>query len=88
MYAFLRAYVPDPCPRKVDGDCRPCREGITERSAILEFGEGTGLNRETPTCATRAEADALARRQAVEAMGRMGAQGGTVLKRRTQQWKK
>jgi hypothetical protein len=57
-----------------NGRCEPCRESLDTRSAILEYGEGTGLNHETPTCATRAEADQLARRQAVEAMHRAGAQ--------------
>ena len=64
-YEFLSADVPDPCPRKVDGDCLDCQWSLGERSAIIQFDGKT----------TRAEADALARRQAVEAMGRTRAQG-------------
>lgn len=75
MCSTLAAEVPDPCPRMQNGRCEPCRESLDERAAILEYGEGTGFNHETPTCATRAEADQLARRQAVEAMHRQRAQG-------------
>jgi hypothetical protein len=58
-----------PCPRK---PCESCREDMAERSAILQFGEGTGNPSEMPTCATRAEADALARSQALAAMPGQG----------------
>jgi hypothetical protein len=45
------------CPR---GPCDDCCDDIAERSAILQYGQGTGGSPERPTCATRAEADALA----------------------------
>jgi hypothetical protein len=61
---FLAADVPDPCPRKVEGDCLDCQWSLGERSAIFQFDGKT----------THAEADALARRQAVESMGRLRAQ--------------
>jgi hypothetical protein len=44
-------------------DCAACREEWAERAAILEHGQGTGGTPERPTCATRAEAEALARDQ-------------------------
>jgi hypothetical protein len=49
-----------------NGSREPCREALEERSAIIQY-DGQG-------CYTRAEADQLARRQAVEAMHRAGAQ--------------
>ena len=63
--------VSAPCPRKLAGhgdDCLACRDDLAERAAILLFGQGTGYGKEQPTCATRAEADALAAKQAREAM--------------------
>lgn len=66
---FIGAEVPDPCPRKTDNDgCISCMDGIEERAAILQFGEGTGGSLERPTCATREEANRMAREQALAAM--------------------
>jgi hypothetical protein len=63
----LGAEVPEPCPR---APCDACRESLEERAGILQHGQGTGdpKRSEVMTCKTRSEADALARRQAVEAM--------------------
>ena len=62
----LAAEVPDPCPRMVEGKCGPCRDALLGHAAHIQF-DGQG-------CYTREESDALARRLAVEAMERMGAQ--------------
>lgn len=58
--------VPSPCPR---GECQACLEALVERAAILQYGQGTGGSPETPTCATRDEADRLARDQLRAALG-------------------
>ena len=50
-----------PCPRR---PCSSCAEDLLERSAILEFGQGTGNSLEQSTCSSRLEADALAIAQA------------------------
>ena len=63
--SVLRGQVPETCPR---APCGNCVEDLAERAAILQYGQGTGGSPELPTCATRAEADALARAQALEAM--------------------
>ena len=64
MCSTLGCEVATPCPRMVKGDCLDCQWSLTERAAIIQFDGKT----------TRAEADQLARRQAVEAMQRVGAQ--------------
>jgi hypothetical protein len=61
----LAAEVPLLCPRKVDGDCQACKDGIEERAAIIQ-ADLRGWH-------AREEADRLARQQAVQAM-RMGDQ--------------
>ena len=80
---FLAAEVPDPCPRlDPERGCLDCHEAIEERAAILEFGQAfSGCSdpalppqSEHATCATREEADRLARQQAAEAMRRASAQ--------------
>lgn len=60
----LAAEVPDPCPRKVKGDCLDCQWSLAGMAAIIQFDGKT----------TRAQADCLARQQAVESMQRGGAQ--------------
>ena len=64
----LLADVPSPGPRKVGGGCIDCREDLDERAAILQYGEGTGGANELPECATREDADALSRSQALASM--------------------
>jgi hypothetical protein len=64
MCLTLSAEVPDPCPRKVKGDCLDCQWSLTERAAIIQFDGKT----------TRSEADRLARQQAAESMRRASAQ--------------
>jgi hypothetical protein len=51
-------------------DCVECRIDHEERAAILEFGQGTGGSPERPTCATRADAEAMAREQLRDALAR------------------
>ena len=58
MCLTLSAEVPDPCPRKVKGDCLDCQWSLTERAAIIQLDGKT----------TREEADRLARHQAVGAL--------------------
>ena len=82
MCATLAVEVPTSCPRIQAGSCEPCREALEERAAILQYGQAfsgcsdTALppQSERATCATREEADRLARQQAVESMRRASAQ--------------
>jgi hypothetical protein len=64
----------DPCPGKVftgeHNACLPCIEGWRERTAILEYGQGTGGSSERPTCANREQAEALATKQLREAVAK------------------
>ena len=63
MCSTLACEVENPCPRMVKNDCLDCQWSLSERAAIIRFDGKT----------TRAEADRLARQQAVEAMKCMGA---------------
>jgi hypothetical protein len=82
MCATLTSEVPTPCPRIQAGSCEPCREDLIMRASVLEFGQAFSgcsdpslpATSERATCATRDEADRLAREQAVEAMRRASAQ--------------
>jgi hypothetical protein len=74
----LAAEVPDPCPRKhATRGCEDCRVSIDERAMILQYGQAfSGCSdpaieprqSERATCATREEAECLARLQALAAM--------------------
>ena len=72
--------VTAPCPRKVyTGEynaCLPCIESWRERAAILEYGQGTGDNPESPTCQSRSDAEALASQMLREELQKQLDRGG------------
>jgi hypothetical protein len=53
------AAIPMPCPRQYQGGCVACKEDLVERSALIQYGGAAS---------SRAEADMMARQQAVSSM--------------------